>query len=276
MQTIQRGMAPEREATILQVFLQACNYPLNPDGRFGSGTEQELRKFQQANGLIVDGVAGEKTWTTLFALQPGLLAKISAKWLSQQDIVDFAAQRQLEVPTVRAVYSVESGGSGFMGLKPKILFEGHVFWKQLQAAGINPKLHVRGNEDILYPTWDSSHYQGGLAEYDRLERAQQIDPTCALRSASWGMFQIMGFHAESLGYADVNAFVSAMGNSEADQLGAFGNFIAQKKVGKKTLMDCLRARDWTNFALGYNGAGYAQHGYHLKLAQAYAKYKALP
>ena len=133
MQTIRRGLAPEREATILQVFLQASGYTLNPDGQFGDGTDKALRTFQLEHGLIVDGVAGQKTWTKLFSLHPGLLEQMSAKWLSQQDIETFADNWSLEVAVVRTVYRVESGGLGFVGIKPKILFEGHVFWKQFTA-----------------------------------------------------------------------------------------------------------------------------------------------
>lgn len=275
MQTIKRGLAPVREATTLQVFLQACGYQVNPDGQFGSGTEQALRQFQKENGLIVDGVAGEKTWLKLFSLQPNLLADISGKWLSEQNIVDFAAKHALEVPVVRAVYNVESGGVGFVGIKPKILFEGHVFWKQLQDAGIDPNSHAAGNGDILFAKWNPKSYVGGLAEHQRLERACQINRPAALRSASWGLFQILGLHAESLGYADVEAFVAAMTQSEADQLEAFGHFITVNRFGKRRLIDCLKAHDWASFAAGYNGSGYKQNQYDIKLAQAYEKYKAM-
>ena len=275
MQTIKRGLAPEREASILQVFLQASGYKLNPDGNFGTGTEQALRQFQQANGLIVDGVAGEKTWTKLFALHPDLLTAMSAKWLSQQDIDTFAANRNIEVPLVRTVYGVESKGSGFIGVQPKILFEGHVFWRQLQAAGLDPKALSKGNTDILFPTWNPSSYAGGLAEYQRLERAKQINETAALQATSWGLFQVMGFNAESLGFANVQAFVDAMTQSEGQQLDAFGSFITINRYKGKALIDWLRSKNWAAFAAGYNGPAYAQNQYDVKLAQAYAQYRAV-
>lgn len=274
MRQIERGLAPEREATILQVFLKACGYELNPDGRFGIGTERALRAFQKANGLVVDGVAGEKTWTRLFALAPGLLAEMSGKWLSQQDIERFAAENALEVPVVRAVYGVEASGIGFVGLQPKILFEGHVFWKQLRKAGVDPRRHVDGNHDILFPTWTPSSYVGGLAEHDRLARACAIHRTAALSSASWGLFQILGYHAESLGFAGVEDFVAAMSRSEADHLDAFGRFLAINRYRGRTLLALLRARQWAAFAAGYNGPGYARNHYDTKLAAAYEKYRA--
>jgi hypothetical protein len=274
MQVIKRGLAPEREATTLQVFLQASGYPVNPDGRFGGDTERALRAFQRDHGLIVDGVAGEKTWTAMFALHPDLLAEMSKKWLSQQDIADFATERSLEVPVVRAVYGVEAGGTGFVGVEPKILFEGHVFWRQLQRAGIDPRQHVRGHEDILFPNWNPKHYSGGLAEHERLARAAAIDRSCALRSASWGLFQILGYHAESLGFPDVEAFVDDMTRSEADHLRAFGVFIATNRYRGKTLLRLLQEKDWASFAAGYNGPAYAQNRYDVKLAEAYRKFSA--
>lgn len=47
---------------------------------------------------------------------------------------------------------------------------------------------------ICFPKWDKSKYLGGAHEYKRLEIAKKIDEECALKSASWGMFQIMGFN----------------------------------------------------------------------------------
>lgn len=274
MQTIRRGLAPEREATILQVFLQASGYDLNPDGQFGGGTDKTLRLFQREHGLIVDGVAGEKTWTTLFALHPGLLEQMSAKWLSQQDIEAFADTWALEVAVVRTVYRVESGGMGFVGIKPKILFEGHVFWRELQKAGIDPRQHLHGNRDILFPNWNPSSYVGGLGEHARLDRAMLIDPSSALRSASWGLFQILGLHAQTLGYASVQDFVVAMTRAERDQLDAFGRFISVNRYRGKPLLVWLQAHAWASFAAGYNGPGYARNQYDTKLAQAYQSFSA--
>jgi hypothetical protein len=272
MQTIKRGLAPQREATILQVFLKASGYDVNPDGQFGTGTEAMVSRFQSDNGLVVDGAAGEKTWTTLFAQHPQLLAEMSAKWLSQEDIDSFAAKMALDVPVVRTVYSVESGGMGFIGTQAKILFEGHVFWKQLQAAGIDPAAHAAGNGDILFPEWDPHSYVGGLAEYGRLERARAIAEVPALNAASWGLFQILGLNAGLCGYGDVHAFVAAMSHSEADQLTAFGGFISAFRHDGRPLIDWLKDRNWATFAAGYNGPSYVKNQYDHRLAEAYAGY----
>lgn len=272
--TVKKGLSPQSDVHLLQAYLVAVGYPIAADGSFGAATLAALKDFQQANGLIVDGVAGPKTWTALFARHPDLLSRVSSKWLSQADIDNFASAHALDVPLVRTVYVVEAGGSGFIGELPKILFEGHVFWSELSKAGVNPEAHRQGNEDILFPSWDRGSYRGGIAEHARLERAKRIHEAAALKSASWGLFQVLGNNAEWLGYPSVQDFVVHMAAREADHLEAFGRFIERKIVSGKPLIKHLRAQAWEPFALGYNGSSYKTNGYHLKLAKAYAGFTA--
>ena len=50
----------------LQRALNAAGYPVGPaDGRFGSRTFAAVRSYQQARGLVVDGVAGRQTLSSL-------------------------------------------------------------------------------------------------------------------------------------------------------------------------------------------------------------------
>ena len=51
---------------ILQSALYGNGYPVNPDSIFGPQTEAQVRSFQHANGLPVDGVAGPDTFERLF------------------------------------------------------------------------------------------------------------------------------------------------------------------------------------------------------------------
>ena len=173
------------------------------------------------------------------------------------------------MPTVRAVYKVESGGSGFWALRPKILFEGHVFWRQLKKLGKDPAALHPGFGDVLYPKWDRTKYVGGPGEYARLEHAQQIDSSAALESASWGLFQIMGFHAVGLGYGSVEKFVEEMGEREGTHLDAFGRFIERARFGGRSLVQWLHERNWAKFAEGYNGPGFKKNKYDEKLQRAY-------
>ena len=127
--------------------------------------------------------------------------------------------------------------------------------------------YVKGNEDILYPKWDKSHYKSGEAEYTRLERARKIHHDAADASASWGMFQIMGFNYAACGEKSVAGFVDMMSRSELHQLLLSARFI--KSGG---MLPALQQKNWAEFAKRYNGPAYAQNKYDEKLAAAYKKF----
>lgn len=189
--------------------------------------------------------------------------------ITESDYKRVASLLGVETAVVKAVAEVESGGKGgfLSDGRPVMLFEGHIFWRQLRCWGILPEIHVSGNEDILYPKWTRRHYRGGVAEYTRLERAVRIHEEAALSAASWGMFQIMGFHARLCGYASAGAFVEAMYVSETLQLEAFARFILACR-----LIPFLRGHDWAAFARAYNGPDYALNRYDSRLAAAYSRH----
>lgn len=52
---------------IMQFKLNSLGYSCgNADMIFGTNTENAVKKFQEANGLTVDGICGTKTWSKLF------------------------------------------------------------------------------------------------------------------------------------------------------------------------------------------------------------------
>lgn len=51
---------------IMQAALYVNGFPAIPDGIFGTQTEANLRNFQRANGLSIDGIAGPNTFEKLF------------------------------------------------------------------------------------------------------------------------------------------------------------------------------------------------------------------
>ena len=187
-----------------------------------------------------------------------------AKGVTDADYERVAKALGCETAVIKAVADVEAGGDGFFSSRrPKILFEAHQFSK-----------HTGRKYDRLHPgissaTWNKALYAGGEAEYDRLLRAMVLDREAALKSASWGRFQIMGFNHSSAGHATVALFVDAMFRSESAHLEAFAAFL--KSTG---LADSLKKKEWAKFAKGYNGPAYAENKYDTKLEQAYNKYKA--
>ncbi|MFP7657250.1 N-acetylmuramidase domain-containing protein [Chryseobacterium proteolyticum] len=261
------------EVLALCELLYKLGYPIKISDSFSLEVDAAVKDFQSKNALVIDGIVGIKTWAVL--LQKNSNPIISTdKFLKESDLISFADQYDLELAAVKAVNEIESSGKGFLiNNKPKILFEGHIFWNELEKRGINPNSYYNElSKDILYPKWTRTYYLGGVREYDRLNEAISLGTDvkfkdAALSSASWGSFQIMGFHAKNLGYTDVNDFVSKMETNEGEHLKAFGKFLE-----KNGLLVHLRNKNWGNFAKGYNGTGYKQNKYDEKLAKAYAKY----
>jgi hypothetical protein len=176
-----------------------------------------------------------------------------------------------DAATVKAVSLVESSGKGFQkDGKPKILFEGHIFWKQLKKAGRDPEALQAGNEDILYPVWNANRVRPlyKMDQYARLNKARTIDAACADASASWGLFQVMGFNYKACGCQTAEEFITAQGD-EFRQLECFCNYIRNRHLDVN-LAHC----DWAGFARAYNGPDYTRNQYDSKLKKAYDKFNA--
>ncbi len=171
------------------------------------------------------------------------------------------ASRLLDVPPValRAVIAVETAGSGFDAAgRPTMLFEPHIFYRQMSGDAQNQAVQ----QGLAYPVWGTHPYPATSdANYDRLTSACAIDERAALMSASWGLGQVMGLNFGQAGYASVQAMVVDAIDSEAGQIMAMCHFI--KNNG---LASALQRADWAAFARGYNGPGYAQNRYDIKLA----------
>ena len=266
MQTLKKG-ASGKDVEKLQRLLGEKGYQVGVDGVFGQATDDAVRKFQKENGLAADGIVGQQTWELLECED---LEALKTLRLTEADYQHAADLLYVEVAAIKAVLEVETGNKGgFLAVgKPTILFEGHIFWSQLKKRGIDPAKYQKGNEDILYPSWTKQYYKGGLAEYDRLERARAIHGEAADSSASWGLAQIMGFNYSVCGSKTVAEFVEQMSKSEGNQLDLFVRFLQGNKWDVY-----LRNLDWKEFARHHNGSGYAQNQYDKKLEKAYAKYK---
>lgn len=171
-----------------------------------------------------------------------------------------------DMPVLWSVLTVESRGFGFLpDRRPKILFERHVFYRETggRFASSAPDLCAKSG----------GGYVGGAAEYDRLARAVGLCRAAglgdepALRSASWGLGQVMGFNAVSAGFKHAQDMVTQMCQSESAQLAGMVGFMRSEGLDAK-----LRARNWAGFARGYNGATYWKNQYDVKLKEAYDKF----
>ena len=258
MNTIKKGSKGD-DVKLLQKTLIEKGYAVSVDGTFGDKTHEAVYEFQKNAKLTADGVVGPATWKVL--LEP------------EKEEINFAKAAQtlnVEEAAIRAVHQVESGGSsGFLqDGRPIILFEGHIFWNQLKQLGINPEKYQTENTDILFQKWDKSKYKGGAAEYERLIRACLINCEAGLKSASYGMFQIMGFNHKLCGYNTVYEYLTTMQSNQAQQFQSFVKFLQNTKLDV-----LIRNLNWTEFAKKYNGPDYAQNKYDEKLKAAYLKFK---
>lgn len=188
--------------------------------------------------------------------------------LTEQDYERAAARLGCDVPAVKAVAEVESAGAGFLpDGRPKILFERHIFRRQLLDRGIDTRGLERERPDIV--NVKRGGYVGGAGEWQRLDDAVKINREAALSSASWGKFQILGSNWKAAGADSLQDFVNRMYRSEGAQLDAFVEFVIANNLD-----DDLRRHDWAGFARGYNGTAFAKNKYDTKLAAAHARHAA--
>lgn len=171
------------------------------------------------------------------------------------------------VAYVLAVTLVESAGDGMVlvrgTLRPKILFEAHIF-----------KKFTGGKFDATHPQCSSPYPQSRAyyssdqsKEHERFSTAFQLDGNAAMRSASWGAFQVMGFNFAACGFDTVGAFVDAMRTGHPAHLKAFCAFLKSQRLD-----GFLRAGDWGKFARGYNGPDYMRGRYDMKMREAAAMF----
>lgn len=186
--------------------------------------------------------------------------------ITPADLTRAAADLNVSAAHIRMVSRVESGPyGGFDNTgRPIILPEPHIFSRRTSGR------YDAGHPDLSYPRWGARPYPGSFnARWERLADMAALDERAALESASYGRFQIMGFHWQTLRYPSVHAMVDGMVASESAHLDALVRFIRENgltdalKACRANQPDTCRA-----FAKGYNGSGYERNAYHGKLAEA--------
>lgn len=184
--------------------------------------------------------------------------------LTAIDIDSAAIDLKCEPNVIKSVLKVETNGSGFLtDGRPTILFESKTFGRLTNGMfhGSHPNLST--------VKWDKTTYgKGGAHQYERLETAMLLNKEAALKSCSWGLFQIMGENFKQAGFKDVVEMVEAMVTGAPAHLKAFVSFINNSEK----MRTALRTRDWDTFARYYNGPGYKENSYDIKLASAYKSF----
>jgi hypothetical protein len=179
--------------------------------------------------------------------------------LTQQDFIKSAQLIGCDVQAIIAVATVESRGSGFNPDGSLVsLFEGHWFSKLTKGV------YDAQYPTISYPSWTKQFYgKTWQAEQARLQLAISLDRPCALMSASFGMFQIMGLNHAVCGFPGPQSFHDALCKGDSEHLAAFTQYVINRG-----LADELRDKRWSDFARLYNGSGQVAE-YSAKLVAAY-------
>jgi hypothetical protein len=167
-----------------------------------------------------------------------------------------------------AVVECETSGKPFEqdGHTPSLLFERHKFYSELKK--LQPgKLSAAIRAGLAIPKWSrKTQYKDQGTSSGRLNviaKARAIDEEVANRAASWGLGQTMGFNAERLKYEDATHMVGELSRGIAEQIDALVREIKTSHLDKY-----LVAKNFTAFARGYNGPGYAQNSYDTRMKAA--------
>lgn len=255
--TIKKGAIGAQVAELQQLLTRA-GYKVVADGWFGDATEQAVLAFQRDHLIVAIGQAGPRTMAALRGAAIG-------NQLTITDLQQAADRLGVELAKLAAFAQVEAAGEGFDDCqRPRLLFERHVFFKQIaKQQGEAEANRLAG----LYPALCNPKrggYQGGPAEWARLQTAMTLHRAAAIESASWGMFQVMGYHWQALGYASADEWLAAMQQSEREHLRAVVGFIELDPL----LHKALKAGKWADVARRYNGPAYKENRYDTKLAEA--------
>lgn len=194
-----------------------------------------------------------------------------AKRIDDIDLPRVGARVGVGEDEIHAILDAETAGQGFDAKgRPRMLFEPHIFWKELGVGAARDEAARLG---LAWPKWKRDYpkdsYPRLLAAIALCERhGLGVEP--ALRSASWGLGQIMGFNCVAAGYPTARAMVEDFLDDEERHLDAMITFIIQSRLD-----GYLRARDWKGFARGYNGPGFAKNGYDRTLARSFDKWQKI-
>lgn len=181
--------------------------------------------------------------------------------LTEAGLSSAASLADIGLAELWALMSVETSGCGYLAdRRPKILFERHVFSRLTDGK------FDADDPDVSQPT-QGGYGPPGAHQYDRLAAAMQLDAEAGLKSASWGLGQVMGENFKQAGFASVDDMVAAMVAREDNQVAAITAFLQSTGMAES-----LRAHQWSAFARRYNGPSYAANNYDGLLGHFYEIY----
>ncbi|WP_101208406.1 N-acetylmuramidase domain-containing protein [Pseudomonas sp. 43NM1] len=187
-----------------------------------------------------------------------------------------AAQLGVEREVLRAIAVAETGDKvpfkEYVAGKQHatILYERHYMYRLLNLKGYtNVQLdEMAVSEPKIVHRYQSGYSYGSeQAQYERLVRASEIDKEVAIKSCSWGKFQVMGEYFARL-YKSSDELVEAQNYCALQHLQYFKIFLTKEK----NMLEPMRQKNWLTIAKKYNGEN--QIGYDINISNAYDQLKA--
>ncbi|MCL2219785.1 MAG: N-acetylmuramidase family protein [Chitinispirillia bacterium] len=173
---------------------------------------------------------------------------------------------------LKAIGKKESRGTGFhKSGHAIILFERHKMYKHLKAKNCSAAELNKLTE--TYPNIVNKESGGyNVSSYEKLKTAREIDYDCAVKSCSWGCFQVMGEYYGWL-YSSPAELDLAMCSCELQQ---FNYFVAYLEKSSAQMIPALKNRDWKKIATLYNGSGWVtmNKSYPVDIEKYYKQFKA--
>lgn len=195
-----------------------------------------------------------------------LFTATHAPTLNENDYLAFASNMDVPVNHVIGIRKVEAPRGAFDATgKPSILYERHKFRDNTTPVGV----FNSSNPILSGPPYGAGGYGSYSSQWGKLLDACALDPEAAFRACSWGAFQVLGENARAIGYESAFDMALSLVDGEGANLEMFRRFIMSNH-----LIDKFRAcipgdpGSCVPFVRAYNGPGFREFNYHVKLADA--------
>lgn len=195
--------------------------------------------------------------------------------MSDTQLIEFANQNNIDLKLLKAIIAVEAGGDGFNSDGSlKIRFEVHLLIKDYPNLNRWFKIEapVYLNHYYKFPSysnlWRKVHTGNQWDEFSALLVAAFQIQNKAFEYASFGKWQIMGFHFAKLGFTSALEMFTHMSQGDDNDTSVGLRFIKSDW----NLISALQQRDLIRFIKGYNGvSGNSVQVYLDRFNQEFAK-----
>lgn len=179
------------------------------------------------------------------------------KTLTSSQIILLANDSGYEPSALNSVIKTESSGHGFSDKTGRIIIQFEKSWFKRKYSDWSK--HSVGH------TWINNGVSDQSNEWIAFNDAYGINANAAMESTSIGMMQVMGFHWKLLGFKSVGEMWEYAKKSEANQVDLGIRFIKSNPKLNAALVN----KDWATFAYYYNGSGYKEFKYDIRLKNNY-------